>query len=90
MAIIGLIVFSSKKSGSDTGTSPVKIIMHNITFSPASVMVNKGTVVKWQNDDDYAHNVNSNDSITFSSGVINGGGSFSYTQRLRALLIIIV
>ncbi|SRR6266542_3072967 len=82
IAITGLIAFSCKKSGSNIDTSPVQIIMHNMTFSPASVTVNKGTVVKWQNDDAYAHTVNSNDGSTFSSGNINGGGSFSYTATL--------
>ena len=88
IAIAGLIAFSCKKGGSYTTPAPpgdnssVQIIMYNMTFSPASVTVNKGTVVKWQNDDAYAHTVNSNDGSTFSSGNIDGGRSFSYTATL--------
>ncbi len=89
IAITGLIGYSCSKGSSYTaptqpsdGTSPVKITMYNMTFSPASVTVTKGTVVKWQNDDGYAHTVDSNDGTTFSSGTINGGGSFSYTTTV--------
>ena len=46
-----------------------------------SVPVNaKGTVVKWVNDDSYAHTVTANDG-TFDSGNIAGGASFSYTAN---------
>jgi plastocyanin len=88
IAITGLIVFSCTKGSSYTtpappdGTSPVPITMYNMTFAPASVTVTKGTVVKWQNNDTYAHTVDSNDGSTFSSGNINGGGSFSYTTTV--------
>ena len=77
--ITGLIAFSCSKGSSYTAPAPVLITMHNMDFAPASVTVTKGTVVKWQNEDTYAHTVDSNDGTTFSSGTINGGGSFSYT-----------
>ena len=88
IAITGMITFSCSKGKSyiapaplPGGTSPV-ITMYNMAFSPASVTVTKGTVVKWQNSDNYAHTVNSNDGTTFSSGTIEGGGSFSYTTTV--------
>ena len=86
IAITGLITFSCSKGSSynastppSGGNSPVKITMSNMAFSPATVTVTKGTVIKWQNDDAYAHTVNSNDGTTFSSGTIDGGGTFNYT-----------
>jgi plastocyanin len=89
IAITGLIAFSCSKGSSYTapkpqpgGTSPGLITMYNMTFAPSSVTVTKGTVVKWQNNDGYAHTVNSNDGTTFSSGNINGGESFSYTTTV--------
>ncbi len=89
IGITGLIAFACSKGSSYTApkpppgdTSPVLITIHDMTFAPGTVTVTKGTVVKWQNDDGYAHTVNSNDGTTFSSGTINGGGSFTYTTTL--------
>ncbi len=86
ITITGLIVFSCKKGSSNTtppaGIIPVNITMQQMTFTPASVTVTKGAVIKWQNNDGYAHTVNSNDGTTFSSGNINGGGSFTYTTTV--------
>jgi len=91
IAITGLIAFSCSKGSSYTApkpppppgeNSPVLITMYNMAFAPSSVTVTKGTVVKWQNNDGYAHTVNSNDGNTFSSGTINGGDSFSYTTTV--------
>jgi len=89
IAITGFITFSCKKGNSyaapapsPDGTSPVLITMYNMAFSPATVTVTKGTVIKWQNDDSYAHTVNSNDGTTFSSGNIAGGGSYTYTTTV--------
>lgn len=85
--IIGLILFSCKKDSNTYstppggGTSPV-VSMYNMAFAPATITVAKGTVVKWQNNDTYAHTVDSNDGTTFSSGNIGGGGSFSYTATV--------
>jgi len=53
-----------------------------MTFTPASKSVKVGTVVKWKNDDSYAHTVTSNDGSTFDSGTINGGGTYSYTTSV--------
>jgi plastocyanin len=86
--ITGLITFSCKKNSSNTYTAPPDttnqpvISMHNMTFIPAMVTVTKGTVIKWKNNDTYAHTVDSNDGITFSSGNISGGGSFTYTATV--------
>ena len=89
IAITGVITFSCSKGKTYTtpgpapgGTAPVLITMSNMTFYPASVTVTKGAIVKWQNNDGYAHTVNSNDGTTFSSGTIEGGGSFSYTTTV--------
>jgi plastocyanin len=72
---------SSGGTGGGGTTTTNTISMYNMTFTPATKTVAKGTVVKWTNDDNYAHTVNSNDGSTFSSGTVNGGGSFSYTAN---------
>ncbi len=55
---------------------PVKLVMKNIAFSPATVTVKVGQKVTWTNLDDAPHNVTGGPlhSPTFSKG-----GSFSYT-----------
>jgi plastocyanin len=53
--------------------------MSGMSFSPASKTVAKGSVVKWTNNDSYAHTVTSNDGTTFDSGNIAGNGTYSYT-----------
>jgi plastocyanin len=79
------IVLSCSKGGSYSSTPPAPIptgsaiIMSGMSFSPASKTVAKGTVVKWTNNDSYAHTVTSNDGKTFDSGNIAGGASYSYT-----------
>jgi plastocyanin len=87
IAITGLIAFSCTKSNSNTTPAPlpdgtVLITMSNMAYYPSSVTVIKGAVVKWRNDDNYAHTVNSNDGTTFSSGTIQGGSSFTYTTTV--------
>lgn len=49
-----------------------------MTF-PASTTVKKGTIVKWYNEDGYAHTVTSDDGNSFNSGNLAGGATFSYT-----------
>jgi plastocyanin len=56
--------------------------MANMTFSPSVKTVAKGTVVKWKNNDGFAHTVTSNDGTSFNSGNINSGGTYSYTASV--------
>ena len=64
--------------GGGTGNT---ISIYGMTYSPASKTVAKGTVVKWVNNDAYAHTVTSDDGSTFNSGNIAGGNSWSYTAN---------
>jgi plastocyanin len=80
LLIISYTQFSCSKSNSGTpnsgGNSPVTVTisMINMTFSPATVTVAKGTIIQWQNNDPYPHHVKSNDgdSTSFESGDIPG------------------
>jgi plastocyanin len=67
---------NTNPSGSGTGNT---ISIYGMAYSPASKTVAKGTVVKWVNDDNYAHTVTSDDGTTFDSGNIAAGKSYSYT-----------
>lgn len=88
-AMIFLIGFYCSKGGgySNSGGSggngnPNGISMINMTFSPASKTVTKGTVVTWTNNDGYSHTVTSNDSTSFNSGIVTAGSTFSYTANV--------
>ena len=70
---------SNPPAGSSTGSG---ISMMNMTYSPATKTVAKGTVVTWTNNDGYAHTVTSNDGTTFNSGTIDAGKTYSYTASV--------
>jgi plastocyanin len=67
---------NNNTTGGGTGNT---ISIYGMSYSPASKTVAKGTVVKWINDDNYAHTVTSDDGSTFDSGNIAAGKTFSYT-----------
>lgn len=60
------------------GDNSITINIYNMQF-PASTTVKKGTIVKWYNQDGFAHTVTSDDGSTFNSGNLGGGATFSYT-----------
>ena len=70
---------SNPPAGGSTGSG---ISMMNMTYSPATKTVAKGTVVVWTNNDGYAHTVTSNDGTTFNSGNIDAGKTYSYTASV--------
>lgn len=89
LAVSGMMVFlSCSKSSYNSGPNPppgggdnaTTINIYNMAF-PANTTVKKGTVVKWYNQDGYAHTVTSDDGTTFNSGNLAGGATFSYTAN---------
>jgi plastocyanin len=86
-SIVSIAISCGKSSYSSTPTPPAggggtgadAISIYGMSFSPASLTVAKGTVVKWTNNDSYAHTATSNDGTTFDSKTISGGGVYSYT-----------
>lgn len=58
------------------GTAEVK--MKNTAFNPSDLTVDKGTTVKWTNDDSLTHTVVANDN-SFSSGNMGKGQTFEFT-----------
>jgi len=87
MSVIIVTFISCSKSGSGYqqppaggggGSNSTTINIYNMAF-PSSTTVKKGTIVKWYNQDGYAHTVTSDDGTTFDSGNIAGGATFSYT-----------
>ena len=70
---------SNPPAGGSTGSG---ISMMNMSYSPATKTVAKGTVVTWTNNDGYAHTVTSNDGTSFNSGNIDAGKTYSYTASV--------
>lgn len=48
-------------------------------FSPMTLTVPVGTTVTWKNTTQAAHTVTSDDAVTFDSGAIPAGGTFTFT-----------
>lgn len=59
-------------------SSPVAVKIANFAFSPQTVTVTAGTVVKWTNTDSVAHTATASDN-SFDSGNLNQNQSWSYT-----------
>ena len=64
-----------------SGPATVFVEIKNFAFTPQNVAVSAGTVVVWTNNDSVAHTVttSSGATVSFDSGVLNPGASFSYT-----------
>jgi plastocyanin len=60
------------------GASQVEIKIDNFSFSPATITVAAGTIVRWVNHDDIPHNVVSEDKA-FKSKVMDTDEDFTYT-----------
>ncbi len=92
MLMAGIIAITfmacSKKNNGGGGTPPpppptpttTTLNISGMAF-PASTTVKKGTIVKWVNQDGMAHTVTSDDGVSFNSGNMNNGATFSYTTN---------
>ncbi|MEI7452532.1 MAG: cupredoxin family copper-binding protein [Candidatus Falkowbacteria bacterium] len=69
---------AAPESPSAVSTTPVSATVNisNFSFSPASLVIKKGTTVTWTNNDSAPHQIKSD---SFSSSVLNNGGTFSFT-----------
>jgi plastocyanin len=64
-------------AATDAAEAPT-VTMRDRIFAPATVEIAAGTTVTWSNNDDSPHTVTSVDNL-FDSGVIDEGGSFTFT-----------
>ena len=66
-------------SSNQKATSTNKVTMENMSFSPDSITVKKGTTVTWTNNDNTAHTVTSDSEHGPKSDIINPGQSYTFT-----------
>jgi plastocyanin len=91
LSIVFLIAFVLAACGSKpaptslppvTASAPlsgnVDVAISGYAFSPATLTIKVGTIVKWMNQDTVGHTVVADDK-SFSSGNLNQGDSFSFT-----------
>jgi plastocyanin len=73
---------SGGSSGSGTGSTPASdITISNFTFSPASLTVAPGAKVTVTNNDTVRHDVDSDDTTSFTTTPI-GKGTFTFTAPM--------
>lgn len=69
----------SSGTGTGGGPPPNTILMQNLTFSPSSKTITKGTTLTWQNKDGFTHTSTSDIAGLWDTGDIVGGASKSVT-----------
>lgn len=78
---LAMLIFASceeeQNKGDNNGQAATEIFMRGSTFSPSTLTITAGTIVKWTNNDNTPHTV-SNPQGLFDSGTINPGATFSF------------
>lgn len=64
---------------SNTPQAANQVSIANMSFSPASITVKKGSTVTWTNNDSIAHTVTADSGNTFDSGTLDPGKTFTHT-----------
>lgn len=78
--ILSLTMFSCKKSNDVVvaDTTAHKVNIQAGQFSPNTLTMYLGSTVSWTNTDTETHSIVSEDGISFNSGNIVPGGTFSF------------
>ena len=81
VAALGLMAACSSSTSPGSGPGPSQVFMQGSAFNPTTRTVTAGTTVTWVNKDAVAHTVTYSSGVgsSFSSGNINGGGTFTVT-----------
>ena len=82
--LLAITVISCSKSSDNpaTGPQPTVINIPGMSFSPGTVTVKVGTIVKWTNSDAMVHTATSDNGTTFDTGNISPGASATYTTTV--------
>ena len=55
------------------------IKLKNFAFNPSEIIIKKGSVVIWTNEDSYNHDVTSESGDELNSGILSKGQTYSHT-----------
>jgi plastocyanin len=89
LSLMAMLIFVSVAAGAHKqttnegeGQKPAKktVLIEDFSFSPAKIVVKKGTKVTWVNKDEAPHTVTANNGA-FDSGVLERGDKFTRTFR---------
>jgi plastocyanin len=80
-----LVIAACKKDSDDTpeptpppGSGGIAVTIQGMSYNPSALTVTRGATVTWTNRDNVQHTVTADDN-SFSSPLINPGGSYSRT-----------
>lgn len=74
--------YGSTNNTGGGGSASTNITISGMAYTPSSVTVKKGAVIKWTNNDYGAHTVTADNGTSFNSGDIAAGGTYSYTASI--------
>ncbi len=89
VGLMSVMIYSCSKSdttgsGGNTNTDH-KVNIQATMFDPASITMLPTAKITWTNQDTQPHSVVSDDGISFNSGNINSGGTYSFTPTATGI-----
>jgi plastocyanin len=70
---------TSNNTPAPPSSSASSVTIQNMTFTPASISVKKGTIVTWKNNDNLAHTVTADSGKGPNSSTVSPGDTYSFT-----------
>jgi plastocyanin len=78
---VAMFAGESKPPATGEADRPKIVVIEGMKFSPATVHVNQGKPVRFENHDFVPHTVTAKDPKQFDSGMIKAGGSWTFTPK---------
>lgn len=80
VALLSCSKAKTSPTGAGSNNNPNSISISGMAF-PAKSTVKVGSTVTWTNNDQVAHTVTSDDGVSFNSGTLQSGKTFSYVAN---------
>jgi plastocyanin len=79
LSLILMSILLSSDAGAQGGQQTVTVSVQDFYFSPAQLVIEPGTTVRWVNQGTVPHSVVSTDSGPLASQVLQTGGTYQFT-----------